>query len=100
MENTTMNIQARIDELMSERSELEGFHSGLVAGNQKMNQEFQQAVVKNQTRFAQITGAIIELQKLVPQPTQKDNNHDHSIPTPDFSDRTADVRPCEQSQGR
>ena len=94
-----MNIECRIDELMRERNELELFHSGLIAGNQKMNQDFQQAVIKNQTRFAQITGAITELQKLVEQPTQKDTNHDHRISIADLRNRIADVRPCEQPEG-
>ena len=90
-----MKIEDRIHALMLERSSLEAEHAQMIKLNQQMNQEFQQAVVKNQTRFAQITGGIAELQKL-----KGENNHDNRISSAGLSDRLTDVRPCEQSEGR
>jgi len=93
-------IEGRIAVLISERSVLESAHNAMVQQNQKINQEFQQQVVQNQTRFAQISGAITELQKLVQPSTQKDNNHDDSIPTLNLGDRIAHVRAGEQPESR
>jgi glutaredoxin 2 len=93
-------IQERITELVNERNTLEAAHNAMVQQNQKINQEFQQQVVQNQTRFAQISGALRELQQLVQPSTQKDNNHDNLSPTPSLHNRTADVRPVKQSQDR
>lgn len=91
-------ILSKIQELMIERAALEQAHAGLIRGNQKMNQEFQERVVKNQTRYAQLTGAITELQKLVNP--KGENNHDDSIPTLNIGDRPAHVRIGEQSESR
>jgi hypothetical protein len=87
----TETIEQRIRVLTTERQGLEAAHNTLVQQNQKTNQEFQQEVVKNQTRFAQLTGGITELQKLL-EPNERTDNHDNRIPTLDRSDRTLDVR--------
>lgn len=58
-------IEHRIKTLTLERNALEINHNALIKQNQKLNEEFQQAVMKNQTRFAQLTGAIQELTQLV-----------------------------------
>jgi hypothetical protein len=50
--------------------------------NQRMNQEFQQQVVKNQTRFAQITGGIEELRKLRNGQEPSADNQQQEKPTP------------------
>lgn len=94
----TQKIEDRIQALMIERSSLEQSHAGMIRGNQRMNEEFQQQVVKNQTRFAQITGAITELQQLVKP--QKDTNNDNLSPTPNSHHRLADVCAVQQSENR
>jgi seryl-tRNA synthetase len=96
----TKQIENRIRELTLERTALESAHNALVQQNQKINQEFQQQVVQNQTRFAQITGAITELKKLTENLNQGNTHHDHSIPTPDLGDRAIDVCLSEQPKGR
>jgi polyhydroxyalkanoate synthesis regulator phasin len=57
-------IKERIKELATERDALQLHYSTSVQQNQKMNQDFQQAMIANQTRFAQLTGAIDELKQL------------------------------------
>jgi hypothetical protein len=96
----TEQIENRIRELIAERTGLESAHNALVQQNQKANQEFQQQVVLNQTRFAQITGAITELGKLIDNQNQGNTHHDNCIPTPDLGDRAIDVRLSEQPKGR
>jgi hypothetical protein len=86
----TDHINNRIQELTAEMKILEQTHNALVEAHQKRTQEFQQQAVQNQARFAQIQGALTELQNLK-QPIG-DNNHDDSIPTSDRSDRTLNVR--------
>lgn len=90
-------IENRIKGLTAERASLESAHNALVQQNQKLNQEFQQTVMQNQTRFAQLTGAITELQQLV---RSEGDNHDNSFPTLSRSDRIADVRVGQQSESR
>jgi hypothetical protein len=63
----TNQIEDRIKALILERKVLETTHNLQVQENQKINQEFQQTVAKNQTLFAQLTGAINELSKLKEQ---------------------------------
>lgn len=58
-------IENRIKGLTAERASLEATHNALVQQNQQLNQEFQQKVVLNQTRFAQLSGAIAELTQLI-----------------------------------
>ena len=84
--------------MMLERSNLEIQHNADCKANQKINQDFQQKATENQTRYAQLTGGIAELQKLLPQPTN--NNHDNLSTTPSLHNRTVDVCPVEQSQDR
>jgi hypothetical protein len=98
--NTDHQVETRIKELIAERTSLESVHNAMVQQNQKANQEFQQQVVLNQTRFAQITGAITELGKLLDNLNQGNTHHDDCIPTPDLGDRAIDVRLSEQPQGR
>jgi hypothetical protein len=93
-------IRERIQMLMIERVNLEQSHAGMVQGNQVMNQEFQQQVAKNQTRFAQISGAITELQQLIKPPTEEPTNNDHLSSTPNRNHRAADVCPVVQPEGR
>lgn len=93
-------ILSRIQELTLEQKVLQDTHAAQVQQNQKANQEFQQKVVENQTRYAQITGGIAELRKLVQQPTQKDINNDNLPTPPSIHHRFADVCPVEQSQDR
>jgi CHASE3 domain sensor protein len=64
MENLNQIIEERISKLTAEQQNLDIIHNSMVKQNQRMNQEFNQQVIKNQTRFAQITGAIEELSKL------------------------------------
>ena len=59
-----VKIEQRITELTSERARLNAAHGELVQQNQRMNQEFQQKIVANQTRYAQLTGAIDELRHM------------------------------------
>jgi hypothetical protein len=63
-------IEGRIAALTSEQRMLEVAHNQMVKRNHKLNEEFQQEVTKNQTRFAQISGGIHELQQLL----QGENN--------------------------
>lgn len=87
---TIKELQQRIQMHQAELTVLQTRHDQMVA-------TFQAEVGKNQSRFAQLNGAIAELTELVK--LQGDNNDD-SIPTPDLGDRAFDVRSCEQSQGR
>jgi hypothetical protein len=91
-------IKERIQALILERNAIETQHNAEYRANQKANQDFQQKATENQTRYAQLTGAIAELQKLLPQPTN--NNHDNLPTTPSLHNRTVDVCPVEQSQDR
>ena len=93
-------IEKRIAVLISERTILESDHNAMVRQNQKINQEFQQQVVQNQTRFSQISGAITELQQLVQPSTQKETQNDNLSPTPNSHHRLADVRSVVESQDR
>ena len=83
--------------MTAERQQLESIHDAMIQQNQKTNQEFQQQVMKNQTRFAQLTGGITELQKLL---EIKGDNNDDSIPTLNLSDRIAHVCAGEQPESR
>jgi hypothetical protein len=93
----TEQIVDRIREMTAERQQLESIHDAMIQQNQKTNQEFQQQVMKNQTRFAQLTGGITELQKLL---EIKGDNNDDSIPTLNLSDRIAHVCAGEQPESR
>jgi hypothetical protein len=90
-------IENRIRILTAECKNLESTHNIMVQENQKLNQEFQQQVMKNQTRFAQLTGGITELQKLL---ETKGENNDDSIQSLNLSDRIAHVCAGEQPQSR
>lgn len=85
-------------QLTIEQKALEIAHNAASIENQKSNQEFQQQAVKNQTRYAQITGGIAELKRLLKQ--QGDNNHDDSIQPFNISDRIAHVCAGEQPESR
>lgn len=65
-------IERRIETLMQERTSLEHFHYQLVMKKTRDDQVFQQQVVQNQNRFAQIQGAMAELKALA---MQQENNH-------------------------
>jgi uncharacterized protein involved in exopolysaccharide biosynthesis len=54
---TIEDIQSRIEKLQSEQSQLNKVHQEMVA-------QFQRTVAANQTRYAQLTGAINELTDL------------------------------------
>jgi seryl-tRNA synthetase len=59
-----VKIEQRITELTTERARLKDAHTELVQQNQRVNQDFQQRIVQNQTRYAQLTGAIDELKHM------------------------------------
>jgi hypothetical protein len=90
-------IEERIKALTAELNALQGTHDTMVQQNQQGQQQFQQQVAKNQTRYAQLQGAIAELQQL--QKTEGINN-DNSIPASNRSHRTAHVRTSQQPQSR
>jgi hypothetical protein len=90
-------VSDRIKGLTAELHALEASHNAMVQENQKINQQFQAQVGQNQTRYAQLQGAIAELNQLK---QTKDNNNDNSIPTPSRSHRTANVRLSQQPKGR
>jgi hypothetical protein len=77
MENLNTLIEERINKLTIEQGNLQHQHDAMVKHNQLMNQEYQQRVIKNQTRFAQIAGAIEELSKL-----RNGENQQQEKPTP------------------
>lgn len=60
----TKHIEERIQALTLEQQALQTNHENMVKMNQQSNREFQEQVVKNQTRFAQIMGALNELNQL------------------------------------
>jgi hypothetical protein len=93
-------IKERIQTLVAERNTIEIQHNAECKANQKANQDFQQKATENQTRYAQLTGGIAELQKLIAEQPKKGTNNDNSIPTPDLGDRVTDVCLSEQPQGR
>lgn len=84
-------IEERIQELTNERNAIE-------IGHQKLNQEFNKKAAENQTRYAQITGGIAELQRLLQN--KGENNHDDSIPTLNIGDRIAHVCAGQQPESR
>lgn len=58
-------IQAEIEALEKELAGLKDAHSAMVKEEQARQQRFQQAVVSNQNRFQQLTGAVAHLRKLL-----------------------------------
>jgi hypothetical protein len=58
-------IEERIAALTKELLALEESHNAMVKQNQQATQEFGQKVAKNQTRYAQIQGALVELKQLL-----------------------------------
>jgi len=69
MENTMIKetIEQRIRQLAHELRELEIAHLRLVQNKTREDQAFQQQAVQNQSRFAQIQGALTELKHLKQQ---------------------------------
>ena len=59
-----MNINERILKLKATLHDLTKSHDEMVAENQAKQQEFQQAVNRNQNQFQQLRGAITELEAL------------------------------------
>lgn len=82
-------IQERIKGLTAELRALEATHNGLVQENQQVNEQFRQKVVANQTRFANLQGAI-EVLKGLQEPEGKNNEPktDHPL----SSDRIRGLR--------
>ncbi len=68
----TKLIEERIRDLTAELHTLEVAHNALVQQNQQTQAQFQQQVAKNQTRYAQIQGALGELNQL--QTRERNNN--------------------------
>jgi hypothetical protein len=58
-------IKERIAKLKATLHELTTSHDAMVAKNQASNQEFQETVSRNQARFQQLNGAIVELEDLI-----------------------------------
>jgi uncharacterized protein involved in exopolysaccharide biosynthesis len=77
-----VKIEQRITELTTERARLNAAHSELVQQNQRMNQDFQQKIVANQTRYAQLTGAIDELRHMTNGQTPSTDNQPQEKTTP------------------
>ena len=66
-------IQDRIKGLTAELRALEASHNSMVQENQQSQQKFQAQVGQNQTRYAQLTGAIGELQHMLKPEGSKNN---------------------------
>lgn len=62
---TEDTIKTEIEKLEREKADLKTIHETMVREDQQRQQVFQQAVVKNQNRFQQISGAIAQLQQLL-----------------------------------
>jgi len=90
-------LKDRINGLTAELQSLEATHNRMVQENQQIQQQFQAQVAQNQTRYAQLQGAIAELNQLK---KTKESNNDNSIPTSNRSHRAANVRLGGQPQGR
>lgn len=73
-----MNIEERINKLRVELQRLNNRHDAMVQENQRINQEFQQNVTKNQNRFQQLVGAIAELETM--QAEAQTENGDEPAP--------------------
>lgn len=58
-------IISEIERLEKESAELRQKHEVLVRENQAAQQRFQQAVLNNQNRFQQITGAVTHFRQLL-----------------------------------
>lgn len=82
-------IQDRIKGLSAELRALEATHNVMVQENQKVNEEFRQKVAQNQTRYANLQGAIEELKNLQ-KPEGK--NDDEKIDHPLSGDRIRELR--------
>jgi hypothetical protein len=89
--NTTQ-IDQRIKDLNAEQKNLEQAHNVLMQEHQKRTQEFQQQAVQNQTRYAQIQGALAELFQL------KQNKGENNEPT-DTGSGTATERTSDRIPG-
>jgi prefoldin subunit 5 len=85
-------VNDRIKGLTAELQSLEATHNKMVQENQQSQQQFQAQVAQNQTRYAQLQGAIAELNQLKHPSKLKGNNNDDSIPASDRSHRAANVR--------
>jgi len=71
-------IEERIVALTKEILTLEETHNAMVKQNQQDTQQFQQQVAKNQTRYAQIQGALVELKQLLkPEGNNDEPDVDH-----------------------
>lgn len=63
-------IEDRIKGLTAELKALEASHNAMVQEQQKKEQQFREKVAANQTRFANLTGAIEELKNLSFEPSE------------------------------
>jgi TolA-binding protein len=85
-------LQQRIQMHKSELAILQATHDKMVA-------DFQVQVGKNQSRFAQLNGAIAELEQLQQTIEQEKENQNDNIPTlTDLGDRLTHVCPGIESQ--
>jgi hypothetical protein len=92
MNLTTQQLQQRIAVHRSELAILQANHDKMVA-------DFQAQLGKNQSRFAQLTGAIAELEQLVQTIQQKKENQNDNISTStDLGNRFANVCPGIESE--
>jgi predicted nucleic acid-binding Zn-ribbon protein len=89
---TTEQLQQRIQMHKSELAILQASHEKMVA-------DFQAQVGKNQSRFAQLNGAIAELEQLVQNIQQEKENQNDNIPaSTSIGNRIAHVCPGIESQ--
>jgi hypothetical protein len=94
----TDQIDKRIKDLNAEQKNLEQAHTALVQEQQQRNQEFQQRAIENQTRFAQIQGALAELFQL--KQTKGENNEPTDTGSSTATERTSDRIPGNPRRSR
>jgi hypothetical protein len=89
---TTQQLEQRIQMHRNELALLQQNHDKMVA-------DFQAQIGKNQSRFAQLTGAIAELEQLIQTIQQQKENPNDNIPTPtDLGNRLTHVCPGIESE--
>jgi hypothetical protein len=69
-----MNIEARITKLKAELHDHTNRHDQMIAEHQRSENEFNQQVIRSQTRYQQIAGAIAELELMLQESQEKNGD--------------------------
>jgi len=76
-----MNIEQRITKLKADLLDHTNAHDRMIADHNRSEQEFNAAVIRSQTRYQQLAGAIAELE-LMQKEIQENNGQETTKRTP------------------